>query len=741
MKQVFQNMHSGETSVVDVPMPEIKPGTALIHTSISLLSAGTERMLVEFGGKSLIGKARSRPDLVHQMLDKARREGLLTTIESAFNRLDQPIPLGYSSAGTISAIGDGLRGYQIGDRVACAGGGFAVHAEYVTVPHNLLAKLPEEVDLESAAFTTLGAIALHGFRLSGAVIGEHVAVIGLGLLGQLAIQIARAAGCHVFGVDLDQHRITLANQLGFEAVHRDEAERAAQAFSHGNGMDVVLISADTPSTDPVELAGAIARDRANVVAIGAVGLSLPRKLYYEKELSFINSRSYGPGRYDPQYEQGGVDYPLGYVRWTEGRNLQAFVDLLAKELVDVKPLITHRYPLTEAPLAYELITGDHPEPSLAVLLTYPSTTTTADIALTGRDVFEYKPSSTGAASSTTVRLGVLGAGNFASAVMLPALSKVYTIERIGIASGSGLNARHAADKYGFRYASEEQHIFADPDINTIAIFTRHNLHARQVIAALQSSKHVFCEKPLALTINELSDIQKALQSATSAAENMTPLMMVGFNRRFAPLAIRIQDFIAGRTSPLYAHYRINAGYLPPDHWLLDPQHGGGRLIGEGCHFIDFLTFLVGEPPLSVRALSLPDNNHYGEDNFILTLTFSDGSIGLISYLANGDKALSKERLEVFCEGDVAILDDFRSLELFRAGRRKIMRSRLRQDKGHRAEWQAFVNAITSSGIPPIPYEQIFATTRTSIAALIALREGREVLLTDLNTSASEVSID
>ena len=377
MKQLLQNINNGVTEVVEVPIPQVQAGMALVHTRSSLVSAGTERMLVEFAGKSLVGKARSRPDLVRQLVDKARREGVLSTVEAAFNRLDQPMSLGYSSAGVIEEVGEGVQGFKVGDRVACAGGGYAVHAEYALVPHNLLASLPDHVDFDSAAFTTLGAIALHGFRLSQPQLGETVGVIGLGLLGLLAVGIAKAAGCHVFGVDLDDTRVALAQQMGGVAVFRSQAVDAARSFTHGQGFDHVLICADTPSSDPVELAGEIARDRGHVVAIGAVGLTIPRRIYYQKELSFINSRSYGPGRYDPSYEEAGQDYPIGYVRWSEGRNLQAFVDLLAKQQLDVKPLITHHFPIENAPDAYELITGQTNQPFLGVLLTYPETTPSA----------------------------------------------------------------------------------------------------------------------------------------------------------------------------------------------------------------------------------------------------------------------------------------------------------------------------------------------------------------------------
>lgn len=718
MKQLLQNLRSGETSVAVVPIPGVKSGTALVRSAASLVSAGTERMLVEFAEKSLMGKARSRPDLVRQVLDKARREGLLPTIEAAFNRLDQPMPLGYSSAGTIVALGAGMPGFKVGDRVACAGGGYAVHAEYTLVPRNLLATLPDTVDFDSAAFATLGAIALHGFRLSGAGLGEKVAVIGLGLLGLLAVGIAHAAGCQVLGIDLDPARVALALDMGAaQAVLRPQAEEAALAFSAGRGLDAVLICADTPSADPVELAGQIARDRANVVAVGAVGLQIPRKVYYEKELSFINSRSYGPGRYDPAYEENGQDYPIGYVRWTEGRNLAAIVSLLASRQLDVRPLISHRFPIDQAPAAYELITGKRKEPFLGVLLTYPDTADSEQPASFSTDAV---PTVLNAAAPVeAVRLGVLGAGNFAAAVLLPAIKRLPGIELVGIRSGSGVSASHAARKFGFRYAAESgEQLLEDPQINTLAVLTRHNLHAVQVIAALGAGKHTFCEKPLALNHQELDEIFQELQKPGA------PLLTVGFNRRFAPHAVRLHKFFQDRQEPLLAHYRVNAGFLPANHWLHDPAVGGGRIIGEGCHFIDFLTFLVGQPPVSVTAAALPDLGRYNSDNTVLTFTFPDGSLGSLTYLANGDKSFAKERLEVFCAGRVAVLDDFRSLELVRDGRRQVMRTRLRQDKGHQAEWTAFAQAITQTGLPPIPYEQLFGVSQASFAAAAALQSAQ-----------------
>jgi predicted dehydrogenase/threonine dehydrogenase-like Zn-dependent dehydrogenase len=722
MKQLLQNIKNGETVVVEVPIPQLQPGMALVRNQVSLVSAGTERMVVEFAGKSLLGKALSRPDLVHQVADKARREGLLSTMEAAFNRLDQPMPLGYSSAGIIEAIADGVQGFKRGDRVACSGGGYAVHAEYVTIPKNLLTPLPENVDFDSAAFTTLGAIALHGFRLSSAQLGETVGVIGLGLLGLLVVSIARAAGCRIFGVDLDQSRIKIANQLGATAVDRPQAVEAAMAFSHGMGIDKLLICADSPSSDPVELAGEIARDRAHVVAIGAVGLTLPRRIYYQKELTFVNSRSYGPGRYDPSYEEAGQDYPIGYVRWSEGRNLEAFVELIAKGHVDIKPLITHHFPLENASQAYELITGKTNQPFLGVLLTYPEVNLkTVEI----QTVYEpVKKTSLPVAGANIVRLGVLGAGNFANAVMLPILKKIPSVELVSISSASGFHAEIASKKYGFKYtAASESEILSDPQVNTLCLLTRHYLHAEQVLRGLQAGKHVFCEKPLAITPEQLDQIkQQILSNETS------PLLMIGFNRRFAPLVRKLYEYILPRSEPLISTYRINAGSIPLTHWVQDPAIGGGRVIGETCHFIDLLTFLVGAAPIQVSAQSLPDDNRYREDNTTMTFTFPDGSLGTVIYLANGNKAFPKERLEVFVGGRVAVLDDFRSLELVGNGKRQVYRSRLRQDKGHRAEWDAFSQAIIAGGPPPIPYEQLFSVTEATFAVLEAIRTRQPVSL-------------
>ena len=707
MKQVVQDLRSGATSLIEVPVPQIRPGMALVRTAASLVSAGTERMLVSFAGKNLLEKARARPDLVRQVIDKVRREGLLTAFEAVQGRLDQPMPLGYSSSGTIVAAGEGLPDFRVGDRVACAGGGYAVHAEYALVPHRLLARLPDEVDFESGAFATLGAIALHGFRLGEPQLGESVAVIGLGLLGLLGGGIARAAGCRVFGVDLDPGRVELARSLGLTASGREQAEEAGSSFSTGRGFDLVLICADSASDDPVALAGALARDRGRVVAVGAVGMALPRKIYYEKEITLRVSRSYGPGRYDPSYEEGGLDYPYGFVRWTEGRNLQAMLDLMAGGRLDVHPLISHRFAIAQAEQAYALLRDAPVSSYLGVLFSYPS----------GAEAARAPVALAAARSGNTLRVGVLGAGNFATQVLLPAMRRQTGWEGVAIASGSGLSAASAARRFGFkRAAASGSEILTDPAVNAVAVLTRHHLHAAQVAAALAAGKDVFCEKPLALSREELRGVRQALQASGR-------LLQVGFNRRFAPLAVEMKSFLRQAGGPITAQYRINAGRLPASHWLRDPAQGGGRLIGEACHFVDFLTFLTGSLPRSVQAGGAR-GTAVDDDSFQLLIGFQDGSSATITYASEGDRAFPKERVEAFGSGGVAVLDDFRSLETWRGGRRSLHRSRLRQEKGHAAEWRAFVQAVQGGGPPPIPYDDLFAVTLATFAGLEALQSGQ-----------------
>ena len=532
-------------------------------------------------------------------------------------------------------------------------------------------------------------------------------------------QIAAAAGCRVLGIDVDPDKLRLAASLGLGVVARHGAESTAQAFTANRGFDAVIICAATSSNDPVKLAGAIARDRARVVATGAVGLTIPRKVYYEKELSFINSRSYGPGRYDPSYEENGVDYPIGYVRWTEGRNMESALALMADGKLKVAPLISHRFPIEEAATAYEVITGKKKEAFLGVLLTYPEEkkkeeSDALSLSKGGKKV-EF-PHVEGQKSN--VKLGVIGAGNFATGVLLPAIKKAGGISLIGIASAGGLHAQVAGKKFGFQYAaSDDEEILNDPNINTVAILTRHDSHADLVVKALKVGKNVFVEKPLAINSNQLSVISKQLLKTKNG------LLMTGFNRRFSPLAQSLSSFLSPRNEPLHVHYRVNTGYIPLNHWTQDEALGGGRVIGEACHFIDLLTFLVGEAPVSVTAHALPDNGKYREDNVSMTFTFPDGSIGVVDYLANGDKSFPKERVEVFCAGAIAVLDDFRILQMVKEGKKK--EERRAQDKGWTDEWKAFTQSIREGGAPPIPYEQLIGVTKSTFAAVESLRKNGE----------------
>jgi predicted dehydrogenase len=681
----------------------------LVRTGASLVSAGTERTLVEFAGKSLLGKAASRPDLLRQALTKARREGLLAAAQAAFGRLDEPMSMGYSSAGTVVEVGAGVSEFKAGDRVACAGGGYAVHAEYAVVPVNLVAPIADNVDFEQAAFSTLGAIVLHGFRLAEQQVSARVAVIGLGLLGQLAASVAAAAGCRVLGLDVDAERVKLARRRGLQAATNDKAAQQAAAFTEGQGFDAVLVCAATESSEPLALAGELARDRANIVVVGDVGMEISRRQFYAKELNVIVSRSYGPGRYDPGYEEAGLDYPIGQVRWTEGRNLAAFADLLASGAVDVSALISHKFPIDEAPKAYALISEGGA--ALGVLLTY------ADAKGKPAKTVEFAPAKP--LAKDVVGLGVLGAGNFARNTLLPAIKGLKGLELVGIASASGRAAGDLGQRFGFRYAgSDPDAIIKDKQVNAVAILTRHHLHAEQTLAALAAGKAVYCEKPLALNEKALASIEKAL------AKKDAPLLTVGYNRRFAPLALELKSALEENGEPLAAHMRVNAGLLPADHWLHDPAQGGGRLLGEGCHFIDFLTFLVGQAPNSVYAQALPDGGVYRQDNLALTLGFPDGSVGTLHYLANGDPSIAKERLEVFSGGLVAELDDFRELRLTENGRMR--KSGGRQEKGHHAAWQRFVQALRQGDQPPIPYDQLFGGMRATFSALESLNTGKSI---------------
>src|SRR5258707_2438660 len=687
MKQLLQQVSGGEIEVVDVPSPALLAGCVRVRTVASLVSVGTERASSEFARKNLLQKARMRPDLVREVWNKVRRDGVASALAAVRSRIDQPSAPGYSSAGTVVAVGEGVTDMRSGDRVAGAGAGHAVQAECDCIRRLLLGRIQadSEVSFDHAAATTVGAVALHGVRTADVKLGDIVGVIGLGLLGQLTVQILKAAGCRVVGMDIDRGRVDLALRLGADAgsgsstAFRDECVQQ----SGGRGLDAVLIAAQTTTRDPVNLAAEVARDRAVIVAVGAVGMALERRPFYEKELDFRISRSYGPGRYDVAYEQKGVDYPVGYVRWPETRNMEAFLHLLADGKVDVGALITHRFPIGQAQSAYDLITGKSQQAFLGVLITYPELAEetrriTLKVAGKGR--------ATSGAAAKSVAIGLLGAGNFATSTLLPAIKQVGGSTLVGVCAANGSHSHYVAKKFGFHHsATDEDSLIRDAAINTVVVATRHHLHSRQVVAALKSCKHVFCEKPLCLNEEELREIVRVYEDQQSGGK---PLLMVGFNRRFAPLALRLKSFLRRIHEPLALHYRVNAGFIPADHWLNDPQQGGGRVIGEVCHFVDFLTFLVGAAPVEVEARSLANPGKYSNDNVICSLRFADGSQATISYLANGDKSYSKQRVQVFGRGSRPVVERFPGVVLVGAGRKQRLRWLFRPVKGDRGGWVA-----------------------------------------------------
>ena len=711
VKQILQNLKTGAVTVTDVPAPVVRPGFVMVRTAASLISAGTERMTVETGQKSLMGRAFEQPALVKQVIQKARTEGVLNTIDAVRTKLESFIALGYSAAGTVLEVGAGVTEFRQGDRVACAGVGYASHAEVLAVPKNLCVRLPAPVSFDAAAFSTLGAIALQGVRLVEPTLGESVVVIGLGLIGQLAVQLLKANGCRVFGIDLDEKKIELARQFGADlgCVPDDDTKSRVMEWSRGRGADAVLITAASSSNQPVDLAGEISRPKGRVVVVGAVGLNIPRKSYYDRELTFRISMSYGPGRYDPEYEERGHDYPVGYVRWTEGRNIEAFLDLLADGRVNVEPLITHRFKLAESERAYDLITGD--ESYLGVVLQYD----------TERALEQRIPLHTKAlAPSAAVRVGLIGAGGYAKAMLLPNF-KAAGAEFQSIATASGVTARAVGEQNGFRFcASSAEEVIDDDQTNLIVIATRHNLHANLAQRALERGRHVFVEKPLALNDEELAGV-------ITAAEQSQGHLMVGFNRRFSPLGLKARELFADRVTPLSINYRVNAGRVPRGHWAADPKEGGGRIIGEVCHFIDFIHFITGSLTTRVYAEAISSSNQdiNNEDSVFITLRLADGSNGSIAYLAEGDRALPKERIEIFGGGKSFVIDDFRTGSGWHNGRET--RTKLRaQDKGQKDEVRAVCAMVRDGGPAPIALDDLATTTRATLCVLESLRTGLPV---------------
>ena len=699
LKQVLQSLANGSTALVDVPAPAAGVGQLVIHTNASLISAGTERMLVEFGKANWIEKARQQPDKVRMVFEKAATDGIPATMDAVLSKLDQPLAPGYSNVGRIQEVGAKVRGFRVGDRVVSNG----KHAEVVAISRNLCAKIPDEVSDGEAAFTVLGAIGLQGVRLANPTIGECIVVTGLGLIGLLTVQILLAQGCRVLGIDFDPQRLELARMFGAEVVSPgagDDVLTAAAMFSRGAGVDAVIITASTKSNEPVSQAARMCRKRGRIVLVGVTGLELSRADFYEKELSFQVSCSYGPGRYDPAYEEGGHDYPIGFVRWTEQRNFEAVLDLMTSGALNVAPLISHRFPLERAEDAFALLSSE--TSSLGILLEYQPNE--APERLTRRTVPLAPAPQAGKAN-----VAFLGAGNYASRVLIPAFKAAGARLRT-VVSGGGVSAVHFGSKHGFSEAStDDASVLQDENVDTIVIATRHDVHARQVVGALRAGKHVFCEKPLCLTLDELAEIE------SEAVARPGQHLMVGFNRRFAPQVVKIKALLAPTAEPKSFVMAVNAGEIPANHWTQDPLVGGGRIIGEGCHFIDLLRYLAGVPIVSHHAIALGPcaGGVIRDDKVSISLTFADGSTGVIHYLANGHKSFPKERLEVFVSGRVLQLDNFRKLRGW--GWKNFSAMNLwRQDKGQAACAAAFVAAVREGKPAPIPLDEILEVSRVAI---------------------------
>jgi len=698
LKQILQSLKSGSTTLEEVASPKIGRQSLNVRSLTSLISAGTERMLLDFGKGGLLTKARQQPDKVRMVLHKMRSDGIAPTLEAVFRKLDQPISLGYCNVGRVIEAGNGITGIGVGDRVASNG----VHAEVVNVPQNLCCRVPETVTDEEASFTVLGAIALQGIRLVKPTLGEAIVVTGLGLIGLVTVQLLRAHGCRVLGLDFDPQRLEMARQFGAEAFDLSNGaspEQIAKQFSRGRGVDAVIVTASTTSNEPVHQAAQMSRKRGRIVLVGVVGLELSRADFFEKELTFQVSCSYGPGRYDPDYEDNGHDYPVGYVRWTEQRNFEAVLDMMADKRLDVGPLISHRFAIEDAERAYEVVGGT--EPSLGILLTYPNAKEVSDEEMTRSTIqFSTKPSPL---PTPGPKLGFIGAGNYAAGVLLPAFKAAGGDLQTVVTSG-GLSGTIAGEKFGFKQSTTDlSTVFADSSIDALVISTRHNSHASMVVDALKANKHVFVEKPLCLTLGEIASVRDALSQSRG-------LLMVGFNRRYAPQVQKIKSMLSSRSGPISLNISVNAGAIPTDHWTQDMLVGGGRIVGEACHFIDLARFLTGSEISHFSSVTMKEAT---ADTAALSLGFADGSIASIQYFANGNKSLPKERLEVFSNGAVLQLDNFRKLTGFGWPGFKKMNV-MRQDKGQQACVNAFIDAVKKGDEPPIPYDEIFEVSQLAI---------------------------
>ncbi|MBF0519339.1 MAG: bi-domain-containing oxidoreductase [Nitrospirae bacterium] len=705
MKQLTQNLKNGVISFMESPVPQVGRESVVVKSSLSLISTGTERMLLEFGRGSLIEKVKSQPEKVNQVINKIKTDGLMPTLDAVRAKLDDGIVPGYSLVGEVFSVGRNAEGFYRGDRVVCNGG----HAEFVCVSKNLAARIPDNVSDESAVFTVVGAIALQGIRLLNPTLGESICVIGLGLVGQLTVQLLTASGCRVFGIDINADKVKLAESfgaVGFTLSGNESPVESAIAFSRGMGMDGVIVAASTKSTAPVDYAAEMSKKRGKIVLTGVTGLELKRRPFYDKELTFQVSCSYGPGRYDRGYEELCNDYPFGYVRWTLKRNFEAVLDIMAAGKIDVKPLITHSFPFNDAVKAYDLLMTENP---LGIVLTYEKDTPTPDfsVELTNKPV---------SGRSEKPVVGYIGVGNFAKQVLLPNLKNSgATLKTISSASGGNVSA--LGRKFGFAVASSEySRVFEDTDINTVFISTRHGSHAELVVRALQSGKNVFVEKPLALNEAELSGI-------IEAHKNSNGILLVGFNRRFSVFSRKLKESLISKSDPLCINIMVNAGAIEGSHWVHDAESGGGRIIGEACHFMDLIRYFTGSGITEVYAVSTHGHSVTDSDKMCITLKCSDGSIGTINYFSNGSKAYPKERIEVFSEGRVYVIDNFKSLTCFGKGK---SHKQFAQDKGHVREITEFLRAIETGNKAPIPFDELVEITLSSFAAVESSKTGKPV---------------
>jgi predicted dehydrogenase/threonine dehydrogenase-like Zn-dependent dehydrogenase len=702
MKQIIQDIKNGNTILEEVPVPSVKSGQVLIETTRSLVSLGTERMLVEFGKANYFQKAKQQPDKVKEVLNKVKTDGLKPTMNAVFNKLGQPLPLGYCNVGKVIAVGKGVEDLKVGDRVASNGN----HAEYVSVPKNLVAKIPDNVKDEEAAFTVIGAIGLQGIRLINPTFGETVVVVGLGLIGLMTVQLLKANGCRVIGFDFDQAKVDLANSFGILAVNPGEGVdqvKYVQSLTANVGADAVIITASNESNEIISQAAKMSRKKGRIVLVGVIGLDISRADFFEKELSFQVSCSYGPGRYDEQYEQKGEDYPIGYVRWTEKRNFEAILQAISNQSIDVLSLITERVPLANFENIYGNMTGSK---SIASILEYPEKKEEIKrvISVTSNK-FEGQKGV----------LGIIGAGNFTSAMILPSLKKCNAAVKY-IASSGGLSGTTLAKKFGISNSTTDYtSILKDDSVDLVLVTTRHNLHAKMVAEVLEADKHVFVEKPLALNKQELNSILNVFQR-----HNKT--VTVGFNRRFAPLARKMKSLLGKSDTPINIVATMNAGAIPPSVWVHDMEIGGGRIIGEACHYIDLCSYLAGSKVISVCMNAMGTNPEENTDNASILLKYENGSNAVINYFANGSKSYSKERVEVYHQERTLVMDNWRKLKGF--GFRGFSSASSRQDKGHFNQFSLLVDAVKKGGEPIIPMDEIVNATLASFAAIDSLKAGK-----------------